>query len=545
MTLYLARDTKEQVLFWCHKIGEMKAIQSSRRISRIYKKVIDARRVRKYVLLLAFVMGAAAMTVLSIKQRQYASLCTGISCSHPSDFGEYIDDDYEILITEEPIEHPCADKMVFDGLDPPPTQPKSVLYKPFVDARSTDTCAESLNIQKVAMLFLSKGYLVHTKMWQAWFASASKYVPVNAHSDICEDNSWKASCDNILYGEIDFNDPLKRQILFSVYVHVPPGKEDELHPMWRSKLIKHRIQPQWGTHQIIEATRELLRVAYRDPLNSRFLLVSESDIPLYDPLTFYRQLMFEQKSRVATSDDTHSVDNYRWHWRFQLSIPPVTLGNWRKSSQFFSMIRDHVHLVLNDVSVYRIFEKYCMSFWDSETNTFRVCYSDEHYFPTLLKMKGKEHQTFREPNGIVNVDWSHGGEHPMEYSASNITEYLVFNKLRQGDYCTVIWPQQLLFIKAARTGFMKIQDSEKHCVDKSQLAEGRMDFTSQSLNFHCPLTARKFKQETEVAIRHLYLDCDNKLKLLDPEVCILAKSHFQEEDRNLFLAEFNGARLLE
>lgn len=30
----------------------------------------------------------------------------------------------------------------------------------------------------------------------------------------------------------------------------------------------------------------------------RFALISDSDIPLYDPLTFYQQLMHEPKSRV-------------------------------------------------------------------------------------------------------------------------------------------------------------------------------------------------------------------------------------------------------
>ena len=41
------------------------------------------------------------------------------------------------------------------------------------------------------------------------------------------------------------------------------------------------------------------------------MLVSESDIPLYDPLTFYQQLMSESKSRVNACPHDRSMA-YRW-----------------------------------------------------------------------------------------------------------------------------------------------------------------------------------------------------------------------------------------
>lgn len=62
--------------------------------------------------------------------------------------------------------------------------------------------------------------------------------------------------------------------------------------------IAERIQVKWGTFTLVEATRALMRAALKDPLNQRFVLLSEAGIPLYPPDTFYMQLMSEDKSRI-------------------------------------------------------------------------------------------------------------------------------------------------------------------------------------------------------------------------------------------------------
>lgn len=54
----------------------------------------------------------------------------------------------------------------------------------------------------------------------------------------------------------------------------------------------------WGTFALVEATRALMRAALEDPLNQKFVLLSEAGIPLYPPDTFYMQLMSETKSRI-------------------------------------------------------------------------------------------------------------------------------------------------------------------------------------------------------------------------------------------------------
>ena len=45
---------------------------------------------------------------------------------------------------------------------------------------------------------------------------------------------------------------------------------------------------------------------------------------------------------------------------------------------------------------------------------WRDCYSDEHYFATLLATKGLDAETDCLGQ-IMHVDWSLGGEHPRSY----------------------------------------------------------------------------------------------------------------------------------
>ncbi len=47
----------------------------------------------------------------------------------------------------------------------------------------------------------------------------------------------------------------------------------------------------------------LLRAGLADPLNQRFVMLSESCVPLYPPATVYWQLLSERRSRINTCTD--------------------------------------------------------------------------------------------------------------------------------------------------------------------------------------------------------------------------------------------------
>lgn len=61
----------------------------------------------------------------------------------------------------------------------------------------------------------------------------------------------------------------------------------------------------------LQATHSLLREALKDPLNKRFVLLSETCNPLLPAATVYAQLMAESKSRInacAMSDKNRNVE---------------------------------------------------------------------------------------------------------------------------------------------------------------------------------------------------------------------------------------------
>jgi len=62
--------------------------------------------------------------------------------------------------------------------------------------------------------------------------------------------------------------------------------------------IAERVHVRWGTFALVDATRALLRAALADRANARFVLLSESGIPLYPPAALHQQLTAERRSRI-------------------------------------------------------------------------------------------------------------------------------------------------------------------------------------------------------------------------------------------------------
>ena len=54
----------------------------------------------------------------------------------------------------------------------------------------------------------------------------------------------------------------------------------------------------WGTFSLVAALKELIMSALEDRLNQKFILISESGIPLYPGETMWVELMVEEKSRI-------------------------------------------------------------------------------------------------------------------------------------------------------------------------------------------------------------------------------------------------------
>ncbi|KAL4303255.1 hypothetical protein GQ457_10G022200 [Hibiscus cannabinus] len=237
-------------------------------------------------------------------------------------------------------------------------------------------------VPKVAFLFLTKGPVLLAPLWEMFFKGHQGLYSIYVHSDPSFDASSESN-SSVFYG---------RRI---------PSKEVE-----------------WGKVNMIEAERRLFANALLDFSNQRFVLLSESCIPLFNFSTVYNYLINSSQTFVESYDLDDAVGRGRYSKKMS---PQITLDQWRKGAQWLEIDRDLALEVVSDQTYFPVFQQHCK---DS-------CYADEHYLPTFVAMKfGKKNSN----RTLTWVDWSKGGPHPTKFLRTGVTiEFL--EKLRNGSQC--------------------------------------------------------------------------------------------------------------
>ncbi|KAK9278217.1 hypothetical protein L1049_027778 [Liquidambar formosana] len=208
--------------------------------------------------------------------------------------------------------------------------------------------------------------------------------------------------------------------LYTVYVHPHPSynvsvPEDSV---FHGRRIPSR-EVEWGKASMIDAERRLLANALLDFSNKRFVLLSETCIPLFNFTTTYTYLMNSNQSFIGSFDDPRKVGRGRYNRQMW---PNITIADWRKGSQWFGVTREIAIEIISDAKYYNIFQNYCHI----------PCYMDEHYIPTLVNILSPGLNSNRS---ITWVDWSRSGPHPERFGKQAISiEFL--NQIRFGDNCT-------------------------------------------------------------------------------------------------------------
>ncbi|CAD7701219.1 unnamed protein product [Ostreobium quekettii] len=93
---------------------------------------------------------------------------------------------------------------------------------------------------------------------------------------------------------------VSQQDLFSLYVHAPPGHRYPSDSLFHRAEVSRPVNTTngWGKFALVLAELRLLEEALQDPLNVKFVLLSESCVPLHGPDLVYLQLMSEARSRL-------------------------------------------------------------------------------------------------------------------------------------------------------------------------------------------------------------------------------------------------------
>ncbi|CAI9110660.1 OLC1v1010724C1 [Oldenlandia corymbosa var. corymbosa] len=247
--------------------------------------------------------------------------------------------------------------------------------------RKVSTPIPQIFVPKVAFLFLTPGPLPLAQLWELFF--------------------------------------LGHEGRYSIYIHPNPSYKDTWPP--NSVFYNRRIPSKsvsWGETSMIDAERRLLASALLDISNQRFVLLSDSCIPVFDFITIYDYLINSTQSFVASQDDPRETGRGRYSPNM---MPHITVEQWRKGSQWFEVHRDLAVLIVSDRKYYNIFREHCRE----------PCLCEEHYLPTLVNILHPEMNTNRT---VTWVDWSQGGPHPTTYGRRNVTSEL--KRIRKHADCT-------------------------------------------------------------------------------------------------------------
>ncbi|BFG19977.1 hypothetical protein CerSpe_062510 [Prunus speciosa] len=237
-------------------------------------------------------------------------------------------------------------------------------------------------VPKVAFMFLSRGPLPMMPLWERFFQGHDKF--------------------------------------FSIYLHVLPGFKlnvSSTSPFYGRQIPSQPVS--WGTVTLVDAERRLLSNALLDFSNQRFVLLSESCIPVYNFPTVYKYLIGSNHSFVESYDDPGRYGRGRYSRKM---LPEIELYQWRKGSQWFELSRTLAIYIVSETKYYTLFSRYCLP----------ACYPDEHYMPTYFNMF---HGSLNSNRTVTWVDWSLGGPHPATYAGDNITEDLVRSIRNNGALC--------------------------------------------------------------------------------------------------------------
>nr|XP_043636599.1 glycosyltransferase BC10-like [Erigeron canadensis] len=236
-------------------------------------------------------------------------------------------------------------------------------------------------IPKIAFMFLTRGPLPMSPLWEKFF---------------------------------DGNEGL-----YSIYVHSLPHYQ----PNFTTSSVFYGKQVpcqtvEWGRMSMCDAERRLLANALLDISNEWFVLLSEACIPLYNFSIVYRYISRSRFSFMGAIDELGPYGRGRYNPNM---LPEVDISQWRKGSQWFETNRNLAVDIIKDTKFYPKFEQFCRP----------ACYVDEHYFPTML--------TIQSPHLLANrsltyVDWSRGGAHPATFGKNDITRNF-FKKILEDQTC--------------------------------------------------------------------------------------------------------------
>ncbi|XP_062172010.1 glycosyltransferase BC10-like [Alnus glutinosa] len=109
----------------------------------------------------------------------------------------------------------------------------------------------------------------------------------------------------------------------------------------------------WGESSMIAAEKLLLEATLEDPANQRFVLLSDSCVPLYNFSYIYNYVMYSPRSLMDSF-----LDKKEGRYNPKMS-PIIPKEKWRKGSQWITLVRSHAEVIVDDEDILSVFKKFC------------------------------------------------------------------------------------------------------------------------------------------------------------------------------------------
>ena len=218
-------------------------------------------------------------------------------------------------------------------------------------------------MKQIAFLFLTIENPNFTKLWDSYFRNQSSKYNLYFHPKYPEKVTWK-----------------------------------------KSKIIKNLKETGWGF--IVEAYFELLKAAFENKNNIKFVTISESDVPIKDFDTFYNDCINDERSWIKFL----KIKKYNWEERIKKQPkngkPPFFIKHYAR----FCLNRKHVEELLSKYEELKFFMKmhvgdeFFLSVLHPIKNVknFAVTYDDWEYVHELgIKIKDEKRKIYekQEKNG--------------------------------------------------------------------------------------------------------------------------------------------------
>lgn len=215
---------------------------------------------------------------------------------------------------------------------------------------------------KLAFLFLTTGPIYHENYWQEFFSRDPERHTVYVHA----------------------KSPLPSTSCFKAY-----------------ELTKTE-ETSWAN--TMRAQIALLKEALKDPLNEKFIFVSETTIPLQPFEKTYATLMEHPESMFYFVPNPHVHRNVNSFMLQDRNLQPIPEKRQYKNSQWVILNRAHAQLMVDDTEYIAIISSYLSD--------------QEHYPSTFLINKGRIDEII--PQDMTYVEWHVQSPHlPYEFTDFN------------------------------------------------------------------------------------------------------------------------------